>query len=149
MNNYWIKFEAFVYNCSINDNSNEGKILKLALKVVFTITLGEKGTSLSFFFWVLAFLSHLELTPFLFFKSRFLTRNPLSFVDNLLYCTQKPQYFVTLKVTKPKLRLNFIPSHTCGAYSYLLHYQILMPCLLWGKQMEHIHCKKENKNCKS
>ncbi len=41
-------------------------------------------------------------------------------MDNLLYHTQKPQYFVTLKVTKPKLRLNFIPSHTRGAYSYLL-----------------------------
>ncbi len=73
----------------------------------------------SFLLGVLAFWSHLELTPFLK-TSRLLTLNPLSFVDNLLYCTQKPQYFVTLKVIKPKLRLNFIPSLTCGAYSYLL-----------------------------
>jgi hypothetical protein len=56
-------------------------------------------------------------------------------VDNLLYCTQKPQYFVTLKVTKPKLRLNFIPSHTCGAYYYLLLHPLsnFDTLFFWGK----------------
>jgi hypothetical protein len=79
--------------------------LKTCFKICFYNNIWGKRSFIKFLFlfilWLLAFWSHLEFTLFLK-KLRLLTLNPLSFVDNLLYRTQKTTIFCNIKSNETK-----------------------------------------------